>query len=314
MRAITYDTYGSPEVLRLEEAERPEVGDDEVLIHVRAASVNPIDWHFLTGKPFLARLLAGGLLRPGKRVLGSDLSGQIEAVGARIEHLHPGDEVFGLSYRFAAFAEYLCAPAAQLRLAKKPANLSFEEAAAVPAAAFGALHGLRTLGQLQPGQKVLVNGASGGIGTFAVQIAKAHDAVVTGVCSKAKMNLVGDQGADHVIDYTQDDFATGDARYDLIFDVAAKRSFSDCKRVLTDGGTYLTTAFSPLLALKQLLSKLGSRRFVTMAPTKITEDDLQTLVGLVENGKVRPVIGKRYSLSETPEALRVMGQGPCVSG
>jgi len=245
MKAMVYYNYGSPDVLELQEIEKPIIKDNEVLVKVHAASVNWLDWHFLTGTPFLARIMAG-LLKPKNKVLGIDLAGRIEAVGANVTQFQPGDEVFGSSTH-GCFAEYVCV--SEEGVVTKPANLTFEEAAAVPGAASPALQALRDCGQIQPRQKVLINGASGGVGTFAVQIAKSFGAEVTGVCSTRNLDMVRSIGADQVIDYTQEDFTKNEERYDLVFDAVAKRSFADCKRALKPQGIYITTEFSPLLAL-----------------------------------------------------------------
>ena len=309
MKAIVYDNYGSPDVLELRDIEKPTPKEDEVLIKVHAASVNAMDFRFLTGTPYLARLMAG-LLKPKNKVLGLDVAGQVEAVGANFKQFQPGDEVFALSMNLGSFAEYICVPESQIIMVLKPASLSFEEAAAVPFSALSAQTCLRDLGHLQPGQKVLINGASGAVGTFAVQIAKSFGADVTGVCSTRNLDMVSSIGADHVIDYTQEDFTQSEGRYDLIFDVVRKLSFSDCKRVLTSQGTYVTTAFSPSLLFQQLfISMTGSQKMVPMVPKKLVTRDLQDLKELLEAGKVTPVIDKRFPLNEVPEALRYYGEG-----
>src|SRR5438552_8409367 len=232
MKAIVYRNYGSPEVLKWEETEKATAGDNEVLIKVRAASVNPYDWHFMRGTPYFLRILAG-LRKPKDKRLGVDVAGQIEAVGRNVTQFKPGDEVFGVSR--GAFAAY--ARASESKLARKPENVTFEQAAAVPIAGLTALQGLRDKGQIQPGHKVLINGASGGVGTFAVQIAKSFGAEATGVCSTRNVDLARSLGADHVIDYTREDFTQSDRRYDLMFDVAGSRSWSECRRVLNPQAT-----------------------------------------------------------------------------
>jgi len=306
MKAIVYHNYGSPDVLELAEIEKPTVKDDELLVKVHVASVNPHDWHFLTATPFLARLMAG-LLKPKNKVLGVDVAGQVEAVGANAKQFQPGDEVFG-AIKHGGFAEYVCVPEAHVAL--KPAGLSFEEAAAIPLAGLTALQCLRDHGQLQAGQKVLINGASGGVGTFAVQIAKSFGAEVTGVCSTRNLDLVRSLGADQVVDYTQEDFAQTGQRYDLIFDAARKRSFSDCKRALGPQGIYVTTEFSPALVLRgRWISMTGSQKMVPML-TQPGQKDLVVLTELFQAGKVTPVIGRRYDkLSDVPEALQHIGKG-----
>jgi NADPH:quinone reductase-like Zn-dependent oxidoreductase len=306
MKAMVYYNYGSPDNLELQEIEMPVAKDDQVLVKVHAASVNWLDWHFLTGTPFLARLMAG-LLKPKNKVLGIDLAGRVEAVGANVKQFQPGDEVYGSSSR-GCFAEYVCVSEAEV--VTKPANMSFEKVAAVPGAAIPALHALRDHGQVQPGQKVLINGASGGVGTFAVQIAKSFGAEVTGVCSTRNVDLVRAIGADQVIDYTQEDFTQNGQRYDLIFDVVAKSSFSDCKGALTPQGIYITTEFSPALALRGLWTSMtGDMKMVPLPPKPPSKTDLVFMKELLEAGKVTPTIDRRYSLSELPDALRYLEKG-----
>jgi NADPH:quinone reductase-like Zn-dependent oxidoreductase len=308
MKAMVYHEYGSPDNLELQEVEVPAVQDDEVLLKVHAASVNALDWHFLTGSPFLARIMAGGLLKPKQKTLGVDLAGRVEAVGASVTRFHPGDDVFGGCGSGGAFAEYACAAEASIQ--PKPANVTFEEAAAVGAAAHTALQVLRDAGQIEAGQKVLINGASGGVGTFAVQIAKAFGATVTGVGSTRNLDLVRSIGADQVIDYTREDFTQGEQRYDLIFDVAAKLSFSDCKRALAPQGVYVTTEFSPALALRGLWASMtGDQKLVSRLAKPPNERDWAFMKELLESGQVKPVIDRRYTLSEVPEALRYLGKG-----
>jgi NADPH:quinone reductase-like Zn-dependent oxidoreductase len=310
MKAMVYTEYGPPDVLELKDIEKPVPNKDEVLIKVQAASVTPLDWHFLTGTPYIARLMAG-LLKPKYPVLGIDVAGQVEAVGTNFKQFQPGDEVFGLSFNSGAFAEYLCLSEAQMQMVYKPPSVSFEEAAAVPFAGYTALICLRDLGQIQAGQKVLINGASGGVGTLAVQMAKSYGAEVTGVCSTRNLEMVRSIGADQVIDYTQEDFAQNEGRYNLIFDAVRKRSFSDCSRALSRHGIYVTTAFSPSLMLqKQWVSMTGDRRLVLLPPTmKPDQEVLLDLSELLETGKVTPVIDRCYPLSGVPEALRYLGKG-----
>ena len=308
MKAMVYHDYGSPDNLELQEIEKPAVGDDEVLVKVRAASMNWHDWHFLTGKPFLARIMAGGLLRPKHKILGSDLAGRVEAVGRDVKQFQPGDEVFGSLGNGGAFAEYVCAREEELQ--PKPATITFEEAAAAGAAAFVALQGLRDKGGIKPGQKVLINGASGGMGTFAVQIAKSYGAEVTGVCSTRNLDLVRSIGADRVVDYTQEDCTRAGERYDLIFDVVAKLLFSDCERVLGPGGVYVSTEFSPVLALRGLWTSMtGDKKMVPFLAKPPSKEDLVFIKELLGAGEVKPVIDRRYPLSEVPEALRYLAEG-----
>ena len=306
MKAMVYHEYGSPDNITLDEIEMPAIKDNEVLVKVRAASVNWIDWHFLTGMPFLARFMAG-LFKPKNQVLGIDLAGVVEAVGRNVTQFQPGDDVFGSSTH-GCFAEYASIP--ETDLVMKPADLTFEEAASVFGAAVTALHALYGPNEIQPGQKVLINGASGGVGTFAVQIAKALGAEVTGVCSTKNLNMVRKIGADHVIDYTQEDFTQNGDHFDLIFDAVAKRSFLDCKHTLKPQGEYVTTEFSPVLALEgKLKSMTGSQKMVPLPPQPPNESDQVVLKELLESGKLRPVIDRRFSLSEIPDALRYLETG-----
>jgi len=309
MKAMVYYEYGSPDVLALQEIEVPPVREGQVRVRVRAASVNRLDWHFLTGAPTMVRLLAG-LFKPRHNVLGIDGAGQVDAVGPGVTRFQPGDAVFG-SADCGCFAEYACVP--EEELAPKPVHLSFEEAAAVPAAARTALQGLCTHGRIQRGQAVLINGASGGVGTFAVQIAKSCGVHVTAVCSTRNLEQARSLGADRVIDYTQEDFTQSGPRAgllcDLIFDAAGKRSFAECKRALTAQGTYVTTEFSPALALRgQWVSRMGSWKMIPLPP-KRDPADLVVLNELLEAREIAPVIDRRYPLSELPQALRYLGAG-----
>ncbi len=312
MKAIVYHNYGSPDVLKCEEIEKPTAGDNEVLIKVRAASVNPLDWHFMRGTPYIVRIMAG-LLKPKATRLGVDVAGQVEAVGRNVTQFKPGDEVFGACR--GAFAEYVCTSEGALVL--KPANVTFEQAAAVPVAAFSSLQGLRDKGQIQPGHKVLINGAAGGVGTFAVQIAKSLGAEVTGVCSTRNVDMVRSIGADHVIDYTQEDFTQSGQRYDLIFDTVGNHSLSDNRRVLGSKGTLVMVGAAPkgnwLGPLLPLLKALVMSRFVsqTLASFLATrsKEDLIIMQELLEAGKVTPVIDRTYPLSEVPEAIRYLEEG-----
>ncbi|MCK4392997.1 NAD(P)-dependent alcohol dehydrogenase [Candidatus Bipolaricaulota bacterium] len=308
MKAIVFEEYGPPEVLSLREIERPVVRADEILVKVRAAAVNPQDWHCVRGTPFLARLMVGGLFKPGHQVLGSDVAGIVEAVGKSVRRFQPGDEGLGLSLRHGGFAEVVCLPESGV-VVTKPANLSFEEAAAVPMASVMALMGLRDKGRIKPGDKVLINGASGGIGTFAVQIAKAMGAVVTGVCSTRNLELVRSLGADRVIDYTQDDFAREDTRYDVIFDVVAKRSFAECRHALTRNGIYVTTAMSLGLLLRSLWIALTSGKRLKPMLQRPTQADLAVVGEYIEAGKLRSVIDRCYPLAEVPEAISYVEKG-----
>jgi NADPH:quinone reductase-like Zn-dependent oxidoreductase len=313
MKALVHDTYGPPDVLELREVDRPAVTDDDVLVRVRAFSVNPVEWHTLTGTPYVARLQAG-LLRPKRKVLGVDFAGTVEAVGRNVTQFRPGDEVFG--GRSGAFAEFVAVPE-ERAVVRKPANLSFEQAAAVPIAAITALQGLRDRGKIRPGSEVLINGASGGVGTFAVQIAKALGAEVAGVCSTRNVELVRSIGADRVIDYTQEDFTRTGQRYDLLLDIAGNRSWTECKRVLKPNATLVVVGgpkanrwIGPLGGLAKLrLAALRSSQKVTFFVASITKADLLVLQELLEAGTVTPVIDRRYGLGEVADAFRYLGEG-----
>ena len=315
MKAIVYTKYGSPDVLDLEEIEKPTTKDDEVLVKVHAASANARDWRLLRADPFLVRLMGGGLLKPKHNTLGSDIAGRVEAVGGNVKQFQPGDEVFGdLSgggFGGGGFAEYVCAR--ENALVSKPADMTFEEAAAAPMAAVTALQGLRDKGRIQPGQKVLINGASGGVGTFAVQIAKSFGAEVTGVCSTSKLDMVRSIGADHVIDYTQEDFTKNGQQYDLILAANGYHPISDYKRALSPNGIYVMTGGSgaqmfQAMTLGPIMSMTGSKKMGnTMA--KPNKKDLALLAELLETGKVVPVIDRRYPLREVPEAIRHLEEG-----
>jgi NADPH:quinone reductase-like Zn-dependent oxidoreductase len=314
MKAIVQNTYGPPDVLGLEEVDKPVVKNDEVLVRVRAAAVNPPDWAGVAGVPYIARS-SFGLRRPRNRVRGSDVAGMVEAVGKDVTRLQIGDEVFGAGT--GTFAEY--AVAAEKDLVPKPVNLTFEQAAAVPMAGLTALKTLRDQGELQPGQKVLINGAGGGIGTFAVQIAKSFGADVTGVCSTTKVDLVRSIGADHVIDYTQEDFTRSDERYDLILDNVLNHSLSRLVRTLSPSGKLVPNggqfykrwiASTGILLIKApLLSLFVPQRIRPLVSFGQKQDDLLVLKELLESGKVTPVIDRTYPLSHTAEAIGYFGQG-----
>jgi NADPH:quinone reductase-like Zn-dependent oxidoreductase len=312
MKAIVYRTYGSPDVLRCEEIEQPTPKDDEALIKVRAASVNPYDWHGMRGQPYFFRLMIG-LRKPKNMRAGVDVAGEVEAVGRNVTGLKPGDEVFGACR--GAFAEYACA--AESALVTKPENVTFEQAACVPIAALTALQALRDRGRVRAGQAVLINGAAGGVGTFAVQIAKSFGAEVTGVCSTRNVDMVRSIGADRVIDYTREDFTASGERYDVIVDCISNHSLSALRRVLHPQGIYVMVGASKggrwIGPLPRLLEALVLSRFVSqslgMVMARNRQEDLATLRQLLEAGKVTPVIDRRYSLSEVPEALRYLGVG-----
>ena len=313
MKAAVRDTYGSPDVVALREVDKPVPTEDEVLVRVRAASLNMADWYEVTGRPYLGRTQMG-LLKPKTNRLGVDYAGTVEAVGKDVTEFRPGDEVFG--GRNGAYAEHICARQDRA-IVLKPANVTFEQAAAVPIAALTALQGLRDKGQLQPGQKVLINGASGGVGTFAVQIAKALGAEVTGVCSTPNLDMARSLGADHVIDYTHEDFTRSDQRYDLMLDIAGSRSWSECKRVLTPhatlvivGGPKTNRLLGPLGHLvKVRLAAVRSSRKVVFFIAKFNKADMLVLRELLESGKVTSVIDRSYELTEIADALRYIGEG-----
>ena len=306
MKAILYSTFGPPDVLRLQEVEKPVPKDREILIEVRAASVNPYDWRHLRADPFFIRLMGAGLLKPKHRILGADVAGRVEAVGGGVEQFRPGDEVFG-DGGYGAFAEYVCV--GETKVVPKPAGLTFEEAAAVPMAGLTALQGLRDKGRIRAGQKVLVNGASGGVGSFAVQIAKAFETEVTGVCSAAKMDLVRSLGADHVVDYAREDVTRGGRRYDLIFDVAAYRSASRYAAILSPGGVYVVAGGSMARIFQAMLKSLAGARTVQFLAAKVDQEDLRSLVTLLQAGRVKPIVDRCFPLEETAEALRYLETG-----
>src|SRR6266536_4687623 len=319
MKAIVCTKYGPPDVLKLEEIQKPTPGDDEILVEVHAASVNYSNLILVRGKPFLARL-GFGLLKPKLKIPGSDIAGRVEAVGRNAKQFRPGDEVFGdlSNCGRGGYAEYVCVP--ENVLALKPANISYEESAAVPEAALVALQALRDKGQIKAGQKVLIYGASGGIGTFAVQIAKSDGAEVTGVCSTRNLDMVRSLGADHVIDYTKEDFTNSDQRYDVILDNVANHSLSECRRVLNPKGKYvliggggvnesrwlgpgLTHAFKAMFLSKFVSQQMG------MMLAELNQKDLTFLADLMQSGKVTPVIDRTYTLSELPQAIQYLEQG-----
>ena len=309
MKAITYTDFGPPEVLRLTEVEKPTPKEDQVLIRVHAASINPIDWHFMRGDPSFLRLFLG---RKSKRI-GRDAAGRVEAVGRKVTRLEPGDEVFGTCA--GSLAEYVCA--AESALAPKPPSATFEQAACVGVAALTALQGLRDKGRLQAGKSVLINGASGGVGTFAVQIAKALGAQVTGVCSTRNVEMVRSLGADQVIDYTQENFTQSGRRWDLLLDNAGNHSLSEYRRILNPKGVWVGIGAAKKVGMLEvlagmlqslLLTLFTSQRFVTMI-AKPSHEDLVFLSDLMAAGKVTPVIDRTYGFSEVPEAIRYLEEG-----
>ena len=313
MKAIVQDRYGSADLLELRDVEKPQPGDDELLIRVHAAGVDPGVWHLMTGLPYLVRVMGFGLRKPKIRVRGTDVAGTVEAAGENVTQLKESDQVYGTCD--GSFAQYTCAKAE--RFAPKPANLSFEQAAAVPVSGVTALNGLRDVGKLQPEQKVLIIGAAGGVGSYAVQLAKAFGAMVTGVCSTSKVELVRAIGADEIIDYTREDFTDGTRQFDLILDTAGRRPLSQLRRALTPQGTLVIVGgeggdrwlggfqrqiFAPVRSLfteQKLLGLISKER----------QQDLLTLKDLIEAGKLTPVIDRTYLLSEAPQAIRYLEQG-----
>ena len=316
MKAVVYTDYGPPDVLQLKDIKKPEPSDDQILIRVRAASVNPYDWHFIRGTPYVMRMMIGGLRKPKDPRVGVDYAGTVEAVGKNVTLFKPGDEVFG--NKSGAFAEYLCARADRA-VALKPANITFEQAAGVPVAGLTALQGLRDHGKVQPGQKVLINGASGGVGTFAVQIAKSLGAEVTGVCSGRNVDLVRSLGADHVVDYTKEDFTKSAERYDVILDNVGTQPLSGFRRVLKPNGIcvmiggggpnegkWVGPMARPIKAM--VISPFISQK-MSMMMAQGNKDDLTSLADLMQSGKVKPVIDRTYKLNEVPQAIAYVETG-----
>jgi NADPH:quinone reductase-like Zn-dependent oxidoreductase len=306
MKAFICERYGPPETLRMMEVDTPTPSADEVLVKVLAISVNPADWHSMRGKPLFSRATLG-LLRPKHKILGVDIAGQVEAVGSSVTRFKPGDEVYAnlLDHGYGAFAEYVSVPVDVMSL--KPANLSFEEAAAVPMAAVTALQGLRHHGEIQPGQKVLINGATGGVGTFAVQIAKSYGPEVTGVTSTRNVDLVRSLGADRVLDYTTTDLARGAGRYDRILDTVGNRSVPNLRDALAEGGKAAVTGFTSVGNLMGVSLRGG--KDIAMVSAHVASKDLELLSELIEVGKVRPRIDRRYPFAEIPKAIAYLEQG-----
>ena len=307
MKAVVYEKYGSPEVLELREINKPNSGDDEILVKIHAASIQQTDIRFRTGTPYMARILAG-MFKPKNQILGCDYSGIVEATGKNVTEYNIGDEVFGqLEKRTGTHAEYISASMNEAH--PKPKNLTFEEASSIGVAGTMALQCLRDHGEIQRGQKVLINGASGGIGTFAVQIAKSYDTEVTGVCSATNLELVKSIGADHVIDYTKEDLTKRVDEYDIIFDAVRKNTFANCKNALSSKGIYVTTEFGPSIMLQMKMnSNPNGKRMVGMLG-KIDPEDLVFLTELIEAGKIRPVIDRTYPLEEITDAHRYVEKG-----
>jgi NADPH:quinone reductase-like Zn-dependent oxidoreductase len=315
MKAVVYCDYGVAN-LKFQDVEKPTPADDQLLVRVRAASVNPLDWHFVEGTPYLMRALAAGIRKPKDTQLGVDFAGTVEAVGKNVTKFKPGDEVFG--GRTGAFADYVCVRESRA-VALKPASVTFEQAASVPIAGITALQALRDKGQLQAGQKVLINGASGGVGTFAVQIAKSYGADVTGVCSTRNVDLVRSLGADHVIDYTKEDFTKTDQLYDLVVDNVGNRSMSECRRVLKPKGTFVLVGggganeqglIGPMVKpIKLMLVSPFVSQKLGMILAELNHDDLALLADFMQSGKVKPIIDRTYKLSDVPDAIRYVEQG-----
>ncbi|MFL5594470.1 MAG: NAD(P)-dependent alcohol dehydrogenase [Gemmatimonadaceae bacterium] len=309
MRAAMYREFGSPDVINVEQVDKPPPADDEVLVAVRAAGVNMFDWYMVRGKPAFFRLVLGSNAKP----LGVDLAGEVEAVGRSVTRFKVGDHVFGtgrdksLRSKRGSFAEFVSVP--EQMLAIKPVNVTFEQAAGVPVAGLTALQGLRDHGRVQPGQKVLINGASGGIGTFAVQIAKGFGAVVTGVCSTRNVDMVRQIGADHVIDYTRENFTTGAERYDVILDIVASQPWPACRRALTANGTYVLAGGRPGRVIRLVLLSPFTRGKLRMFVARANPEDLNVMREFMEEGHLTPIIDRTYRLGETADAVRYVAEG-----
>lgn len=307
MKAVVYEKYGSPDVLELREIDKPSVADDEVLVKTHAASIQQTDIRFRTGTPFLARVL-GGLFRPKNQILGCDYAGVVEATGKNVDEYGVGDEVCGqLDQRTGTHAEYISVSLGEITT--KPKNLTFVEAASVGVAGSIALQCLRDHGEIKQGQRVLINGASGGIGTYAVQIAKHYDTKVTGVCSAANFNLVRSIGADHVIDYREEDFTERVDEYDIIFDAVRKSTFAECRNALTSKGIYVTTEFGPSIMLKMRMNSNPEGKRMVGILMKVDMGDMAVLRELIEAGKVKPIIDRTYTLEELPDAHQYVEAG-----
>lgn len=309
MRAIVYEEYGQPDVLHLAEVAKPVPGDDEVLVKIHAVSVNYVDYHVMTGESILLRAM-NGIRKPRKKILGDDIAGVVESIGAEIKHFKPGDAVFGIC-NTGGFAEYRCLP--ETYLAQKPDSMTFEQAAAIPTAGITALQGIRDHGQIQKGQKALVVGASGGVGMYAIQIAKSFGAQVTGICSSRKMGFVRSIGADQVIDYTRNDFTQIESGYDFIFAIAGDQSIFEYQRALLPGGVFVcvggsTRQYFQAMLLGPFISLYSGKKFKSMFGNP-TREDYQVMIELFEVGKLDPVIDKLFPLNETPEAMRYYADG-----
>jgi NADPH:quinone reductase-like Zn-dependent oxidoreductase len=310
VKAVVYEKYGSPDVLEYREVEEPTVMEDDILVKIHASSMNAVDWHIRSGTPFMARLMGGSaktlFMKPKFRILGADFAGKIESVGKNVEQFKVDDDVFGMA-NVGAHAEYICVSEKDTVL--KPDNMTYEQAAAVPTAGFMALQGLRDKGNIQSGQRILINGASGGVGTFAVQIAKSFGTELTGVCSTRNLELVKSIGADEVIDYTKEDFTKTGQSYDLIFDVVAKSSFLKCKNSLKSEGIYVTTVFGLRPILRKFWTSMTSRKKMIPYIGKPNKEDVIFVRDLIEAGKVTPIIDRVYPLKDVAEAHRYVEKG-----
>ncbi|MBR9997368.1 MAG: NAD(P)-dependent alcohol dehydrogenase [Cyclobacteriaceae bacterium] len=306
MKAVIYKKFGSPDVLQLAEVEKPKPAENEILLKVHATSANAYDWRHLRADPFLIHFMGAGLFKPKHPILGADMAGTVEAVGTNVKSFKPGDRVFGEG-GYGGFAEYACAGAN--RFVMIPEGISFEEAAAAPMAALTSLQGLRDKGKIKAGDKVLVNGASGGVGSFAVQIAKSFDAEVTGVCSTSKVDFVRSLGADHVLDYRSEDITRSGKKYDLILDIAAYRPSADYKRILQPGGMYVMIGGSIGRIFSMMFKSIIGNRNMTVMIAEVKQADLEDIAGMLGSGKIRSVIDKQFPLEKTAEALRYLEQG-----
>jgi NADPH:quinone reductase-like Zn-dependent oxidoreductase len=306
MKAVVYAKFGSPDALRLTDVEKPVPRDHEILVRTRAVSLNAYDWRHLRADPFMIRFMGAGLFKPKHPILGADVAGQVEAAGVRAGQFRPGDEVFG-DVAYGGLAEYLCAD--ESRFVRKPGGLTFEEAAAVPMAGLTALQGLRDKGRIRQGQKVLINGASGGVGSFAVQIAKSYETEVTAVCRTAKMEFVSSLGADHVIDHTKEDVTDSDRKYDLIFDVAAYRSVLAYKRILSPAGTYVLAGGAMARILQLMVRSATGAKNMGVIVAKASQEDLGDLVEMIQAGSVKPMVDRCYSLDSAADAFRYLEEG-----
>lgn len=306
MKAVVYEKYGSPEVLQVREVDKPAPGENEILIKVHAVSINPFEWHHMRGKPYFARLSVGFFI-PKHKILGMDVAGEVETVGRDVKHFKSGDKIFGYS-KYGGLAEYV--NVSEESAVMIPKNLNFQGAASIPIAGITALQGLRDYGKIKPGQNVLINGASGGVGTFAVQFAKALGAKVTGVCSTRNLELVSSTGADHVIDYTKEDFTKSEIKYDLVYDTVGNYWLKDLRKAIKPDGLGVVAGFTTMSKMMSVafFGKSGKIR-ISLQSAKIKQEDLQFIANLIEKGQVKPVIDKEYPLIETAEAVEYLEEG-----